>query len=92
MNIKKFEEYKIVDEHDDIGDEYAKIILSRFIDTELDGKTIQNIYNDIIIEEELDDSQEEMILYAIYEYSKEIAKEAKELKTLIASNASKYNL
>lgn len=92
MIIKKFEEYKFPMEHDDIGDEYAKIILSRFIDGDLDGISMQKIYNDIIKEEGLEEEQEELILDSLSRYSTELAKKANDIKTLMASEASKYNL
>jgi len=92
MNIKKFEEYKFPDDHDDIGDEYAKIIISRFIDNDLDGKTMQEIYNSIIKEEGLEEEQEDLILESVSRYSDRLRKISNNLKTLLASEADKYNL
>lgn len=92
MIIKKFEEYKFPMEHNDIADEYAKIILSKFIDEDLDDISMQKIYNDIIKEEELEEDQEKSILDSLYRYSTELAKKASKVKTLISSEASKYNL
>jgi len=91
MEIKKFEKYEIDQEYE-IGEEYAKFIISQFMDRESGGSTLESIYAEIVKGDDLDEVQEEIIRHEIIEYAKHIYDDAKKIRELQEIDADKYNL
>lgn len=50
MKIKKFEKYNIDIENGDIPEEYAKLIISAYIDKDLDDISLEDVFADIEID------------------------------------------
>jgi hypothetical protein len=53
MKIKRFEAYEIADEHDDFAEEHAKVVVSDFVDNELDGKDLQGCFDKMALDNDL---------------------------------------
>jgi hypothetical protein len=96
MKLKKFESYSMDIDNGDISTEYAKLIISKFIDDETihngsRSKILEQIYVDIIkgdnIEEQADIIKNEMISYLEY-----LIKFAEKIRPLYEIEAEKYNL
>lgn len=102
MKIDKFnEKYKIDTEFkSEISTEYAKLILSEYIDKyddEDDNKNrLQDVYVNIIKSDELDEYQELMIIDSLRDFTTELIKYVKKLKTVeeynLNQNVEKYNV
>jgi hypothetical protein len=92
MKIKKFNENYNIDYEGDIGTEYAKFILSEYIDKELDGKSLQEIFIEIVESDELEESQEYIVIQELKEVCYDIYKQSQKLKTKIEYDSSKYNI
>jgi len=75
MNIKKFEAYNMNYEND-ISEEYAKIIISKYIDHNLEGKTIEDIFYEVGISNELEEHQES-VKYSMIIYLSNLLKKKK---------------
>jgi len=95
VKIKLFEEYKI-NRDEDIGDEYAKMIISKSIDDENDGKTLEDTFYEIGKSELEDGEHDEAVIYSIIDYLEKKLFEAKNLKTIseirIDRETQKFNL
>jgi hypothetical protein len=89
-NIKKFEKYTIDIDLGEIGEEYAKYIISKFIDS--DDITLEKVYADLINRDDLDDSQAYIIKNEILVYLSYLINEAKKIRDILTINAEKYNL
>jgi len=88
--IKNFEKYRF-DIDSDIAEEYVKIIISKYIDLKLDGKTLENIYYDTITIDHMEE-QEDIIKQEILNFIKNLYSEANKIRTIEEIDASKYNL
>ena len=63
MKIKRFnEKYEMPDDYYDIADEYAKLIISNYLDNLNDDNTLQKSIDYFIKLDNLDDNQEEQVL------------------------------
>lgn len=102
MKIDKFnEKYEMdTDFKSEISTEYAKLILSEYIDKyddEDDNKdSLQKVYVNIIKNDELDESQELMIIESLEDFTTELINYVKKLKTVeeynLNQNVEKYNV
>lgn len=92
MKIRKFNEKYKLDLEDDIGTEYAKYIISKFIDKENDGASIESIYKEVIEDEDLDEHQAEIVKYMIETWLSNTLKFAKKIRPLFQIDSDKYNL
>jgi len=95
MDIKKFEQYKFDDDNDNIGAEYAKIIISKFIDNDTTFSkklTLENILHEIVKDEELDESQQYIIIQELIDYTHTLNSNANQVKTIFESEQEKFNL
>ena len=54
MEIKKFEAYEMDIDMGDMGDEHAKSVISDFIDNELKDKTLEECFEKMAIDNDLD--------------------------------------
>lgn len=98
MKIKRFnEKYEVdTDYSSGISEEYAKLIVSEYLDRvdKDDNKivTLQDVFNEIIKGDELEEDQEILIIEDLKDLGVDIAKQASKLKTSEEYHASKYNL
>ena len=82
MKIKLFEQYTF-DIENDIGDEYAKFIISKFIDEDLGGKTLEDVFYEIGKNDEFDEGEhDDAVIYSIINYIEDMLEQAKKLKTI----------
>ncbi len=70
MNIKKFEQYEIDKVFGDIVEEYAKRIISKSIDNDLDNETLEDTYYDICKGGEELEEHQEIVKIEIIKYLK----------------------
>jgi hypothetical protein len=87
MIIKRFnEEYELDVDGGEIAEEYAKVILSKYIE---DGEnTLEHVYNSVIRGDELEEDQAFMIKDAMIDYLKNLLSDAEEVQNIV----DKYNL
>ena len=100
MKIKKFEAYNM-DYENDIGEEYAKFIIAKYMDEEISGKTLEDAFYEVG-KDEFEDEHDDVVIYSIIQYTQNILKQAKNLKTIkeitwdrlpeIDKSTKKYNL
>jgi hypothetical protein len=99
MKIKLFEEYEM--EYDgDIGEEYAKMVISKYIDNDLDNKTLEDTFYDLLKDDDAvlndGDEHDEAIIYSIIRYLEETLTQARKLKKIkqigLNREAKKFNL
>lgn len=88
--IKNFEKYRF-DIDSDVAEEYVKIIISKYIDLKLDGKTLENIYYDTVTIDHMEE-QQDIIRQEIFNFIKDLYSEANKIRTIEEIDASKYNL
>jgi len=95
MNIKKFEAYNMDYDINDIGDEYAKLIISKFIDEERQDKSLEDVFYEIAISDELEEHQES-VKYSMIMYLTKLLSKTKKLKSVekigLDKETKKYNL
>lgn len=73
MKLKKFEEYQInTEEYDDFAEEHAKALISKFIEEELNGFTIEDAMEWLAGEYDLDEELKSTVFYATKEYVKSL--------------------
>lgn len=95
--IKKFEEYNNgqVDIEGDVGEEYAKVIISKYIDEDANGKSLEDIFYSIGKGDELIDV-DDAIIYSIIEYLEDMLSQAKKLRKIkdiaLDKETKKFNL
>jgi len=99
MKIQKFEKYNMDIDNGSIAEEYAKSIISKYIDTDVpyvngddaNWHKLEKIYAEVIkgdnIEDHGDVIKNEMIDYLIY-----LVKNVKKIRPLYEIEAEKYNL
>lgn len=92
MKIKKFENYTIDIDGGEISEEYAKLIISKFIDEQLNERSLENIFHETIKEDQLDQEQANMIKYAMIDYLKYLVEKTKGIRQIHEINAEDYNL
>ena len=90
MKIKKFESYTI-DTDDDISIEYAKLIVSAYIDKK-DDESLESVYAEIVKGDELEEDQAYIIKNELQDYLYKLFEEAKKIRPIIEIEASKYNI
>lgn len=81
MNIKKFEKYKMELDFSDISTEYAKKIISEFIDSDLNDVSLEEIFYKNGKYGQLED-HDEIIRNTIIDYLEKMLKSAKKLRSL----------
>ena len=92
-NIKTFEKYKNFDaEYSDIAEEYAKLIISEFIDRQDDVSTLESVYAEIVKGDELEEDQAIMIKESLVDYLSSLSQEAENIRDIEEIEAEKYNL
>jgi len=92
MKIKLFEEYKL-GSGGDIAMEYAKQIISKFIDKDItENLTLEQIFHKIVKDDDLDESQQHIIIQELIEYTYNLNGKARQVRTLLKSTTDKYNL
>lgn len=92
-NIKKFEKYKKFNaEYSDITEEYAKLIISEFIDKQDDVSTLESVYAKTIKIDDLEEDQAIMIREGIIDYLKQLCEDAENIRDIEEIEAEKYNL
>jgi deoxyxylulose-5-phosphate synthase len=91
MKIKKFEKYNIDIENGDIPEEYAKLIVSQYIDTDLDNISIEDIFADIIKSDQLYD-QADIIKQEMLTYIKKLFNDTRKIRSIEEIDAQKYNI
>ena len=65
MEIKKFEAYELEDEHyDDFAEEHAKVLISKFIDEELNGLTMEDALEWVATQYDLDEDTKYIVAQA----------------------------
>ena len=90
--IKKFEEYTLDVDTGDMAEEYAKLILSTYIDKQ-DGESLESVYKEVIVGDKLDDQeQEEVIKTALTHYLHKLYKDSKYIRNVLDIESNKYNL
>lgn len=94
MKIEKFnEKYKNFDaEYSDIAEEYAKLIISEFIDKQDDISTLESVYANIIKGDELEEDQAIMIRESLINYLSALCEDAENIRDIEDIEAEKYNL
>lgn len=90
-NIKKFEEYKIDVEGDDIAIEYVKYIISQYCDRKND-ESLESVYADVIKGDDLDEDQAYIIKNELQDYLYNLYEEAEKIRKIIEIDANKYNI
>jgi len=92
MKIKLFEEYKL-DSGGDIATEYAKQIISKFIDKDItENLTLEQIFHKIVKDDNLNESQQHIIIQELIEYTYNLNDNANQVRTILKSTTDKYNL
>lgn len=89
-SVKKFEEYELDLENSNFTNEYAKLIISTYLDKK-DDETLESVYAEIIEGDELEE-QQNLIIRELQMYLLVLWKESKKVRTLINISANKYNL
>lgn len=94
MKINRFnEKYNIDLDSDDIAIEYAKHIISEFIDKENEGITLEKVFYDIVKGDEIDKIEmESHVKVEIVFYLDYLLKEAKKIRKIPQIEADKFNL
>jgi len=94
MKIEKFnEKYKKFDsEYSDITEEYAKLIISEFIDKQDNVSTLESVYAKIIKIDDLDEDQAIMIKESLIDYLTRLQSDAENIRDIEEIEATKYNL
>lgn len=90
-DIKRFEKYKMDIDQGDLGEEYAKYVVSKYIDSP-DNITLEKVYADLVNKDNLDESQAYIIKNEILVYISYLLNEAKKIRDILTINAEKYNL
>lgn len=88
--VKQFEEYTL-DLDGNISEEYAKLIISTYIEKK-DDETLESVYADIINGDELDEDQAYIIKNELQDYLYNLYEEAKNIRKIIEIDANTYNL
>jgi len=95
MKIRKFNEKYEIDLDGDIAREYAKLIISEFLDRENDEITLEDIYKENLedfIEDDDDDFREDIIKAEIIEVLDMLKIQARKIRRLMDIDIQKYNL
>jgi hypothetical protein len=91
MKIKKFENYDIDIENGEIPEEYAKLIISKYIDSELDNISLEDIFADIIKNDNLYE-EANIIKHEMLTYIKKLFNETRGIRDIYEIDAEKYNI
>lgn len=92
MKVQKFnEKYDLDLEYDDITVEYAKLIISTYIDKK-NEETLESVFLDVIKGDDLDDDRAEMIKPELLNYIKNLYNDAKSIRQIHEIESDKYNL
>ena len=89
-SIKKFEEYEL-DYENEMSEEYAKLILSTYIDKKND-ESLESVYADIIRDDETAVEHEYIIKNNLQDYLYNLYSEAKNIRKIIDIDSGKYNM
>jgi hypothetical protein len=93
-HLRLYEEYDMNLDTGDLGKEYAKAIISKYIDDLEKGKTLQDSFDFYC--EKLDESLRSIVFYAIHQFTDIISDNIRLLgytdKYYMRKNAEKYNL
>ncbi len=89
MEIKKFETYTR-NEDGDISVEYAKIILSKYIDDQIDDKSLEDAFYNI--GENVFENHAESVKTDLIDLLRGLLHDAHTIRTFVEIKADKYNL
>ncbi len=93
MKIRKFfEQYELDLDNGEIGEEYAKMIISKFIDKDADGSTLEQIYKDVVKADNLDEDQAFFVRQDLIIYTKDLLNQAQKIRDIYKIDAETYNL
>jgi len=98
MKIKKFnDKYEFDDDAEDIGEEYAKMIIVDYIENKINGGTLEDSFikftKDLYEEDENDDfSRAEIIKESLIYFTKDMSEQSKNVRNPIEIGVDKYNL
>lgn len=92
-HLRQFEKYDFnVEDGEEITVEYTKLIISTYLDSRDENKTLEYVYYDIIKSDGLDEDQEIMIKDELENYLENLYDEAKAIRTIEEIDEEKYNL
>ena len=92
MKIKKFnEKYDLDIDGDEITIEYAKVIISAYIDKK-NEESLESVFLDVIKGDDLDDDRAEMIKVELLDYLKNLYNDARVIRKIHEIEADRYNL
>jgi len=92
MKLKKFEKYIVdIDGGDDISLEYAKLIISTYIDNS-NNESLESVYADIIKGDDLDEEQEAMIQESLTFLLKNWYIASKNIRKVVEIDKDKFNI
>ena len=91
--IKKFEKYELDIENGEIANEYAKLIISTYLDKDGYGNdTLESVYAEIVKGDEIEKDQAYIIKQELMECLFDLYKEAKNIRPILEIELKKYNL
>lgn len=90
MKIKKFEKYEL-DLDGEIAEEYAKLIISTYLDKKND-ESLESVFAEIIRKDELGEDEEYIIKNILQDYLYNLFEDASKIKKVHEIEAKKYNL
>jgi len=95
MKIKKFNENYELDESNDIGEEYAKLVISHYIDNLNDGKTLQDSF-DYYCKDDLEEELRMIVFSEIRSFMNKFSDDVRMLDhtddDYLKRDAGKYNV
>ena len=91
MKIQKFEKYSMDMDNGDIAEEYAKLIISQFIDTD-EKFNLEGVFIDTIKIDNLDEDNANMIKQGMINYLEYLLICAKKIRMMHEIDAEKYNV
>ena len=90
MKLKKFEEYTL-DVDGDIAEEYAKLIVSKYIDKKND-ESLESVYATIIKGDEIEEGNAYIIKNTLQDYLYNLYEEASKIRKIIEIEKDKFNI
>jgi len=91
MKLRKFEEYTLNVNGDDISEEYVKLIISTYLDKQ-DDSSLESVYATIIKGDELDEDQAYIIKNELQDYLYNLYTESKDIRKIVEIDSSKFNI
>jgi len=87
MKIKKFEAYEInPEEHEDFAEEHAKALITKFIEEELKGFTIEDSMEWLATQYDLDEDLKSTVFYAAKQYLQSLGDKFNHYQDIVSEN------